>query len=94
MSTLETWGRYGLYLRTLYSSYPQFFWSLDEVDGILLEIHKINPLGQIIELTHKIVFGEIPPLTDWLYTFGIVLGILFVGYAIFQKLEGRIVEEL
>jgi len=70
------------------------FWSLDEVDGILLEIHKINPLGQIIELTHKIVFGEIPPLTDWVYTFGIVMGILFVGYAIFQKLEGRLVEEL
>lgn len=70
------------------------FWYLNEVDGILLEIHKINPLGQIIELTHKIIFGEIPPLNDWLYTFSIILGILFVGYAVFQKLEGRLVEEL
>ena len=70
------------------------FWSIDEVDGILLEIHKINPLGQIIELTHKIIFGEIPPLTEWLYTLGFVLGILFVGYAIFRKLEDKVAEEL
>jgi len=71
------------------------FWYTSDVDGILLEIHKINPIGQIIELSHNIVvFGEIPPLTDWLYTSSIILGIFFFGYALFQKYEQKAVENL
>jgi len=71
------------------------FWSLDYVEeGILLEIQKINPIGQIIEIGHKLVFGEIPPVTDWLYTSAFVFGILFVGYFIFQRFEKNAVEEI
>jgi len=71
------------------------FWFVDEVDGILLEIQKINPLGQIIEISHKIiVFGEVPPLNDWLYTSAIIFGIFFLGYGIFQKFEKKVVEAL
>jgi len=71
------------------------FWYLDNAQGILLEIHKFNPIGQIIELGHKIVvYGQIPPLADWLYTGLFVFAILIVGYALFQKYESRIAEEL
>ena len=69
------------------------FWYVSEVDGILLTIHSINPLGQVIELTHNvIVFGIIPPLLDWVYTTSIIFGIFFVSYFIFHKLEKNIVE--
>ena len=71
------------------------FWYLSEVDGILLEIHKINVLGQIIELAHKIiVFGEIPPLYDWIYTTSIVVGILIVGFGLFKKFENKVAERV
>ena len=71
------------------------FWYLKDVNGILLIIQSINPVGQIIELTHKIVvFGEIPPINDWLYTTMFVLAILFLGFAIFKKYENKIIEDM
>ncbi len=70
------------------------FWYVDEVDGILLKIQKINPLGQIIELGHKVVFGEIPSLSEWLYTLSFVLGIFFFGFILFSKYGKKIVEIL
>jgi len=71
------------------------FWYVSEVDGILLDFLKINPVGQVIELAHHIVvFGQIPPLNDWLYTSAIIFGILFIGFIIFKKYENRIAEEL
>jgi len=70
------------------------FWRLENVEGIALEIQKINPIGMIIELAHKLVFGTIPPLSDWLVTTSIVLGILVVGYVIFQKYEKYALEKI
>ena len=72
------------------------FWYVDEIKvGILLEIQKINPLGQLIEINHKLVInGEIPAISDWLYTSGIIFVIFFVGYAVFQKFQIKIVEEI
>jgi len=71
------------------------FWYLDEVDGFLLEIMKVNPVGQIIELTHQVViFGNIPPLIDWLYTASFIFGIFVIGFLIFRKYEKRASEEL
>ena len=70
------------------------FWRVDEVDGILLEIHKINPVGQLIEITHKIIFGQIPPINDWLYSLAFVFGIFVVCYAVFQKYEKFVAEQL
>ncbi len=70
-------------------------WRLDEVDGILLEIQKINPIGQIIELAHKVVaYGEVPPLNEWLYAAAFVFGILFFGYAVFHRCQSKIVERI
>jgi len=70
------------------------FWKPHEVEGILLSFQKINPLGQIIELTHELViYGTIPPLDNWIYTTLFVISIFAVGYIVFRKLEERIVEE-
>ncbi len=70
------------------------FWSIDQANDILLSIQQINPLGQIIEIAHKIVFNEIPAVEDWLKTSLIVFVILIAGYVFFKKFEKGIVEEL
>lgn len=71
------------------------FWYLEDSQEILLTIQSVNPLGQLIELNHKIIVsGTIPPINDWLYTTGFVLGILFLGYGLFRKYEKRITENL
>ncbi|HSB57691.1 MAG TPA: ABC transporter permease [Nitrosopumilaceae archaeon] len=71
------------------------FWYSDETNGILLEIQKVNPLGQVIEIAHKIVVsGQIPPLNEWLYTASFVFGILFFGFALFQKYEKKVAEKI
>lgn len=93
-----------VYIKDIHSAWSIFsyglffvspiFWYVDEMGGILLEIQKINPLGQLMEIAHKIVFNEIPPLNDLLFTTLYVLAILFTGYFLFQKFEKKIAEEL
>jgi len=71
------------------------FWYVDDANEILLSIHAINPLGQLIELAHKlVVFGEIPPLIDWIYASGLVALIFIIGYGVFQKYEKYALEEM
>ena len=71
------------------------FWSVKDVSGILLVIQQINPIGQLIEIAHALViYKEVPPLSDWLYTTVFVFAILFVGYFVFQKFEHKVAEEL
>lgn len=71
------------------------FWYLKDVNGILLQIHQINPLGQLIEISHSLVIdGQIPPITDWLYTSFFILAIFLIGYFVFQKFEDKITERL
>jgi len=85
---------WGIIIHALFFVSP-IFWYIRDVDGFLLDIQLINPIGQLIELNHKIiVFGEIPPLSDWLFTTGFVFSILIVGYAVFRKFENKILEEL
>ena len=68
---------------------------LDNVNGILLEIHKVNPVGQLIEISHKLVINaEVPPLNEWLYTTFFILAIFFSGYFLFHKFEFKVVEQL
>jgi len=79
----------------LFLFFSPILWKVEEVDGILLEIHKINPLGQLIELSHKLVTGnQIPPINDWLYATFLVFVIFIIGYFMFHKLENRITENL
>jgi len=86
---------WGVAVHALFFASP-IFWYLDDVpDSVLIKIQSINPVGQIIELTHKIVvFNEIPPLSDWLYTTMFVFLILILGYAVFQKYEKKVTEVL
>ena len=71
------------------------FWYIEDANDILLSIHAVNPLGQIIELGHKIVvFGQIPPLNDWLYASLLVFIVFIIGFATFRKFEKRVMEEL
>ena len=85
---------WGVVVHALFFITP-IIWYLDEVGGILLDIHKINPIGQIIHLGHElVVFGRIPPLSDWLYSTVFAVSIFLVGYYIFQRFEEGVVEEL
>lgn len=85
---------WGIAVHALFFISP-IFWYLDDAMDILHVFQSINPVGQLIELNHRIiVFGEIPPLSEWLYASVFVFGILFFGYAIFRKYEKRIIEEL
>jgi len=71
------------------------FWKLDETDGILLMIQKINPLGQLIELGHFVVIDkQIPPINDWLYTSIFIICIFLIGFFVFKKYEDKVTEEL
>jgi len=71
------------------------FWYIDDANEILLAIHAVNPLGQLIELAHKVVvFGEIPPLIDWIYASGLVAVIFIIGYGVFHKYEKFVLEEI
>ncbi len=85
---------WGIFVHSLLFISP-IFWYVDRVEGILLQIHQLNPLGQLIEIAHKLVInGQIPPLGDWLYTASIIFGIFFLGFFVLNKLESRIVEKL
>ena len=71
------------------------FWYLKDANELLLSIHSINPIGQLIEINHEIIlFGEIPPISDWLYTSAFVFGILFLGYGVFCKFQQKVIDEL
>jgi len=75
--------------------FSPILWKIEDAKGILLDIHAINPLGQLIELSHKLVTGDqIPPLNDWLYATFLVFIIFGVGYVVFHKFENRIAENL
>jgi len=85
---------WGILIHALFFVTP-IIWYLEDADQILLDLHKINPIGQLVELGHKIVvFGEVPLLEEWLYAGIFAFGFFIVGYLIFQKFEERIVEEL
>ncbi len=85
---------WGILVHALFFITP-IFWYLKDVDGILLTFHSINPLGQIIELTHKVVIGRtIPPVEDWAYAILLISIVFLIGYTVFHKLQNKIVEEL
>ncbi len=71
------------------------FWYVKDANEILLAFHQVNPLGQILELAHKImIFGEVPTFNEWLYPVVFVVAIFIFGFAIFKKFESRIAEVL
>ena len=59
------------------------------------ELFSIIPTVTTFDMIHKsVLFGEIPPATDFIYVIIFSLGILGVGYLVYRKLEPRMAEEL
>lgn len=71
------------------------FYTLDLLPEKIKTIVMLNPIAQIINMSHEVVlFGTIPSIKDVSYTLGITSVIFVIGYLIFRKLESKIVEEL
>lgn len=71
------------------------FWYVKDAQGFLLWAYSINPIGQIVEIGHKLVVdGEIPAIQEWAYAFFISLIIFAIGYTVFLKFQDRVLEEL
>jgi len=63
----------------------------DEVKNFIL----LNPLAQIVEISHNaVLYGMLPNIIDFLYILGIVVTIFFVGLLIFQKKEKTVIDEI
>lgn len=81
-------------------TYAGFFltpiiYSLDmlpkEISGIIL----LNPVAQIIEMSHNVVLYDLlPSLKDLLYTGIVSLVIFLTGLVIFQKRVGTIIDDI
>ena len=85
---------WSIFVHSLLFTSP-IFWYLKDVDGILLKIYQINPIAQLIEITHSLViYGQIPPINDWLYTSFFILAIFLTGFFVFHKFEDKITEML
>ena len=62
-----------------------------EISGIIL----LNPVAQIIEMSHNVVLYDLlPSLQDLLYTGIVSLVIFFTGLVIFQKRVGTIIDDI
>lgn len=71
------------------------FWKVDEVDGFLLQILKINPLAYLMQISHKIVIeGQVPSLNEWASASIFVISIFIVGFVFFHKFQDKIPEIL
>ncbi len=69
-------------------------WFVDKADDTLLLIHQYNPLGQLVEIGHKLMFNEIPDVASWAYVSIFCFGIFFAGFYFFKKSEKNLVEVL
>lgn len=70
------------------------FYKLDMLPHQIKKILIINPLAAMVDMAHNITLYGINLSNEFTYTIEIILGIAAVGYLIFRKLEGRVVEEL
>jgi len=69
-------------------------WFVDEAQDTLLLIHQYNPLGQLVEIGHKLMFNEIPDVASWAYASVFCFAIFFVGFYFLKKSEKNLVEVL
>lgn len=61
----------------------------------LNESLSLIPTAKILNMAHDVtIYGIFPQLLDWVYIFGTSFGILALGYAIFKKLEKKLIEHL
>lgn len=70
-------------------------YSLDILPPNIQELILLNPMAQIIEMSHHFVlYNTMPEVWSVIYTV-IITGIVFgIGYAVFKFIESKVVEEL
>jgi ABC-2 type transport system permease protein len=61
----------------------------------LLTLYKLNPMTRLVEAYRDVLYDlRFPPLMDVLYVLGCGVVMLVIGFLVFNKLEGRMAEEL
>lgn len=71
------------------------FYQFDMLPESVRNVLQFSPMVQIVTMAHHVtLYGELPTLNSILYAIFSVLVIIGVGYMIFRKLQGRIVEEM
>ena len=71
------------------------FYQFDMLPESVRNVLQFSPMVQIVTMAHHVtLYGELPTLNSVLYAIFSVLVIVGVGYMIFRKLQGRIVEEM
>jgi lipopolysaccharide transport system permease protein len=71
------------------------FYTLDRLPANFRSLELLNPLAQLISMSHNaVLFNQLPAFNDFIYTIAVVPTILVIGVLIFRKLEPRIAEEI
>jgi ABC-type polysaccharide/polyol phosphate export permease len=61
----------------------------------LLTLYRLNPMTRLVEAYRDVLYDlRFPPLVDVLYIFGCGVVMLVIGWYVFNRLEGRMAEEL
>jgi ABC-2 type transport system permease protein len=61
----------------------------------LLSIYRANPMERFTEVFRNTIYdGRWPTLVDTLFVVLVAIGVLFLGFVVFQHYEGRLAEEL
>lgn len=85
---------WGVVLHAGFFAVP-IFYSLDRFPEEVKNIIMLNPMAQIIDMSHNVVlYGILPSIENVLYTVSVITVIFFVGYFIFKRLDSRVIEEL
>lgn len=71
------------------------FYQFDMLPETVRNVLQLSPMVQIVTMAHHVtLYGELPTINSVLYAIFSVLVIVGIGYLIFRKLQGRIVEEM
>jgi len=71
------------------------FYSFDVVPDKIKELLMLNPMAQIIDMSHDLVlYNKIPEMWNIGYTIIITAVVFVVGFFVFKLLESKVVEEL
>ena len=71
------------------------FYQFDMLPEYVRDVLQFSPMVQIVTMAHHVtLYGELPPLNSVLYAIFSILVIVGIGYLIFRKLQGRVIEEI
>lgn len=71
------------------------FYKFEILPEFLQQILYFSPMVQIVEIAHNItLYGTLPQLEEVIVAISTSFVVLIIGYAIFKKMESKVVEEL